>query len=300
MPRSVEERLFPARERWFWAGVGFVGALAFLLFGLGIATLRVAREAPRPPVRRAAVPSPAPLPEAPVAQPSLPLEPVKPRKLGAAPPDHAVSPTRSAPKALPGGARKPAPAVHIVERDGDKGGEARAPRPEIAKSGSPPTRPIVATSPSRVPGAGPARSPSEQVSGSRQEWSEASPRVSIGIRSRRDAVQPTIGDEDAPAGEARGITPPELVSGREAEYPLDAMRDGVTGTVQLKINVDPEGYVERAVVVRSSGDRRLDAAAIRAALAWRYEPAHRGRRPLAGVDTATFDFFREGRRGRRE
>ena len=56
--------------------------------------------------------------------------------------------------------------------------------------------------------------------------------------------------------------------------------------------------VDRAVVVRSSGDRRLDAAAIRAALAWRYEPAHRGRRAMAGVDTATFEFYREGR-GRR-
>src|SRR5207249_4488609 len=117
----------------------------------------------------------------------------------------------------------------------------------------------------------------------------------VGTGSRRDPEQPSTAGNDAPAANSRGTTPPELIAGREAEYPTSAMADGVTGTVELKIIVDPEGFVARALVVRSSGDRRLDAAAIRAALAWRYQPARRGRRAAPGVDTATFEFYHDGR-----
>jgi protein TonB len=71
------------------------------------------------------------------------------------------------------------------------------------------------------------------------------------------------------------------------------VRDGVTGSVELKVIVDAGGRVERAVVVRSSGDARLDTAAVRAALAWRYEPAQSGGRPVPGEETVTVEFYRE-------
>ena len=51
------------------------------------------------------------------------------------------------------------------------------------------------------------------------------------------------------------------------------MRDGITGTVQLELLVGIDGRGIDARVVRSSGDRRLDAAARDQVLHnWRFAP----------------------------
>lgn len=57
-------------------------------------------------------------------------------------------------------------------------------------------------------------------------------------------------------------------------YPIDAIRDGVTGTVQLELLVGADGRVLDAKIVRGSGDRRLDNAAREQVLRnWRFRPA---------------------------
>ena len=57
-------------------------------------------------------------------------------------------------------------------------------------------------------------------------------------------------------------------------YPTDALRDGVTGTVQLDLLVGADGRVLTAIIAKSSGDRRLDAAAREQVLRnWRFQPA---------------------------
>jgi TonB family protein len=130
----------------------------------------------------------------------------------------------------------------------------------------------------------------ERVGGSREE-SGISSAGATGSALRRSGVR----TESFPAGESDTV-PPRLLEGRDAEYPLGAVQEGVTGTVELKVVVDNEGFVERAVVVRSSGDARLDAAAIRSVMTWRYRPARRGGWPVPGTDLATVEFFRD--RGR--
>jgi protein TonB len=102
--------------------------------------------------------------------------------------------------------------------------------------------------------------------------------------------------ETAPAGPQepeleQPDTPPEPLSQPAARYPADAAADGVTGTVHLKVFVGPRGRVEDALVVRSSGDDRLDAAAEAAVRRWRYHPARRGGRPVASLDYVDVDFY---------
>ncbi|HEX5961073.1 MAG TPA: energy transducer TonB [Rhodanobacteraceae bacterium] len=60
------------------------------------------------------------------------------------------------------------------------------------------------------------------------------------------------------------------------DYPIQALRAGMEGTVLLKVLVDTHGKPERVVVSRSSGSRVLDEAALRHVLAaWRFHPAIR-------------------------
>lgn len=81
----------------------------------------------------------------------------------------------------------------------------------------------------------------------------------------------------------------------QAHYPEEAAQEDVTGSVRLKAIVDRRGRVEEAVVVRSSGDDRLDAAAESAVRRWRYRPARRNGRAVTGVDYVVIDFYRDDR-----
>jgi protein TonB len=83
---------------------------------------------------------------------------------------------------------------------------------------------------------------------------------------------------------------PELIERIPVRYPPSAAEEGVTGTVHLKIVVGLTGRVETALVVRSSGDARLDAAATRSALRWRYRPARRDGEPVPSVVYAAVEF----------
>lgn len=87
-------------------------------------------------------------------------------------------------------------------------------------------------------------------------------------------------------------SPPEPVRRPAARYPSDAAADGVTGTVHLKVFVSRRGRVEDALVVRSSGDDRLDRAAEEAVRHWRYQPARRHGQPAAAVDYVDVEFYR--------
>jgi len=90
-------------------------------------------------------------------------------------------------------------------------------------------------------------------------------------------------------------SPPEPVSRVEARYPEEAAQEDVTGSVRLKVIVDRRGRIEDTIVVRSSGDDRLDAAAEEAVRRWRYRPARRAGRPVTGVDYEVIDFYRDDR-----
>lgn len=59
-------------------------------------------------------------------------------------------------------------------------------------------------------------------------------------------------------------------------YPITALREGVQGTVLLRVLVDETGKPVQVLILRSSGSRELDNAARDHVLAaWRFHPAQR-------------------------
>jgi len=83
---------------------------------------------------------------------------------------------------------------------------------------------------------------------------------------------------------------PEVISKGNLVYPRAALEDGVEGTVQLKVLVTETGEVASVEIVRSSGDRRLDAAAKDFVRAWRYRPAVQDGQPRRVYSMATVVF----------
>lgn len=77
------------------------------------------------------------------------------------------------------------------------------------------------------------------------------------------------------------LTPPRIDASfkgnAKPEYPRTSKALGETGTVRLRIFVNPDGSVRDDVQVeKSSGFARLDAAAVKAVKQWKGMPAKRG------------------------
>jgi len=67
-------------------------------------------------------------------------------------------------------------------------------------------------------------------------------------------------------------------------YPAIAIRQGVTGKVVLRIEVDATGKPVSGVIEQSSGSTLLDKVALKAVLArWRFVPAQHGGQPVAAT-----------------
>jgi protein TonB len=93
-------------------------------------------------------------------------------------------------------------------------------------------------------------------------------------------VRPGPGGEGS--GDGNGAS--SLPSGGyqvKPRYPDSARRRGVEGTVIIKAYVTEQGRVEQVQVERSAGHSDLDQAAVEAVERWRFEPARRGRQPIA-------------------
>ena len=75
-------------------------------------------------------------------------------------------------------------------------------------------------------------------------------------------------------------TPPSLnaayLRNAPARYPLIARRNGVEGTVRLKVLVTREGRVAQVHIDQGSGSTALDNAALEAVRDWQFAPARRG------------------------
>lgn len=82
------------------------------------------------------------------------------------------------------------------------------------------------------------------------------------------ASQP-LAVEAAPA--AAGKVTLQVIHREEPNFPADVMRDLGTGSVRLRLTVEPNGSVG-AVEVLSSPNRRLNRAAMEALKLWRFEP----------------------------
>lgn len=74
-------------------------------------------------------------------------------------------------------------------------------------------------------------------------------------------------------------------------YPRDAIREGLTGTVLLRVLVDIDGKPLEVQVERSSGHRSLDLAARRQVLArWRFRPAMQDGQAVQAIGLVPIDF----------
>jgi TonB family protein len=90
------------------------------------------------------------------------------------------------------------------------------------------------------------------------------------------AVRPAA----TPDGSKPVLVDPELVEFVNAEYPKQALEQGIQGTVVLKLTIDKEGRVT-AVEVTTPAGHGFDEAARQAALRFRYKPATRDGKPFA-------------------
>lgn len=83
----------------------------------------------------------------------------------------------------------------------------------------------------------------------------------------------------------------EIALGPAPPYPREALREGLEGTVVLRLLVGVDGRPIDVVVERSSGHRLLDAAARRHVLAkWTFRPAMRDGRPVQAIGLLPVDF----------
>src|SRR5215467_10333826 len=97
------------------------------------------------------------------------------------------------------------------------------------------------------------------------------------------------GARPARAQEPAGATPPTLKTRVEAVYPPDALRDRAEATVGLELDVDENGRVTGARVVRPAG-RGFDEAAVAAVKAFTFEPAKQGGVPIKSTIVLSYEF----------
>jgi len=74
------------------------------------------------------------------------------------------------------------------------------------------------------------------------------------------------------------------------DYPSQAVRQGWQGTVLLRVRVLQTGAVESIEVLKSSGKKLLDDAAIATVQRWVFAPSTRGTTPVDGFATVPIEF----------
>lgn len=73
-------------------------------------------------------------------------------------------------------------------------------------------------------------------------------------------------------------------------YPIEAAWKHEEGTVVLLLAIDPQGRVDHADVVESSGSPRLDRAARERVLTWHFHPAVQAGQPVSSTIEQTITF----------
>jgi protein TonB len=85
--------------------------------------------------------------------------------------------------------------------------------------------------------------------------------------------------DQAPAAPSEPDRDPVKLNDPALEYPASAYEDGVEGTTRVGFTVTPDGRVDDAQVSQSSGDSRLDQAALDYVRRLRFRPAIRNGKP---------------------
>jgi len=115
-------------------------------------------------------------------------------------------------------------------------------------------------------------------------------------RTARAERSEDVTTETEEIGGAAGIVLPDLLDRVEARrlvesfYPRHMEDSGIGGTVGLRIFVEPNGTASEVQVMRSSGVRSLDSAAVDAAPHLRFQPALKGSSPVGTWVELGIDF----------
>jgi periplasmic protein TonB len=114
-------------------------------------------------------------------------------------------------------------------------------------------------------------------------------------------VQGPVADGSPQTGSGSPTAPlapgsvPVAISRPAPRYPSDALRNGESGTVVVRIEVGADGEPIAVSVVGRSGSRSLDRAAVQAAKRWRFRPAQQNGRAVAGAVEVPIEFALDGR-----
>ena len=104
------------------------------------------------------------------------------------------------------------------------------------------------------------------------------------------APPPAPPSPPAPVTNIGSSVDPSSKANNPPEYPREALRSGIEGTVVLLIHIDAQGNVIDIEVERSSRNRDMDRSAVRAARRWRFNPAIENGRPVASTVRVPVDF----------
>jgi TonB family protein len=79
---------------------------------------------------------------------------------------------------------------------------------------------------------------------------------------------------------SEAISEPKIISSTILKYPLSAIKDKLAGKVILKVYVNKDGLVPRAIIEKSSGSGTLDSCAIASSGSLRFTPAKANGNPI--------------------
>jgi len=154
---------------------------------------------------------------------------------------------------------EPPPSEPATEEAALAKGSSETPRPELPE---PPPRDD-STRPPMVP---PTTKP---------VFTGDSPKVDLNPPGRPDGR--LVGPAEGPIGAALLDNPPRARLQAAPQYPYEARRDGLTGSVSVEFTVDETGAVLDPHVVAAT-DRSFEEATLRAVAKWRFEPGKRAGR----------------------
>jgi len=114
--------------------------------------------------------------------------------------------------------------------------------------------------------------------------------ATVGGGALARAQSPAVGDDEQQrATQGPKFVPPRLLEKVPATYPAEALRDNLSGTVVLELDVDDKGAVGEVVVKQKAG-HGFDEAAVEAVKRWRWAPATNDGSPVPSRVTYAYKF----------
>ncbi|MFC3816404.1 energy transducer TonB [Lysobacter sp. GCM10012299] len=159
------------------------------------------------------------------------------------------------------------------DRTAERGGAS------LPTAASPQYAPLPAPLPAA--GAGGASRPAKPT-GTDSGEGEERPRL---VETRPPVPPPSLPQSTpAPAPTAVATSRPEPIAGQTPapRYPTQALRRGESGTVNVRVEIGPDGAPAQVSVEGSSGSRYLDRAAVDAVRRWHFRPAMSNGQPVSG------------------